>query len=185
LTAPIVVQLVKPPDATKSNFLYRRGQQVTSVPGVDGLPFLKPPYSRVTAIDLHAGSLAWTSAIGDGPRNHPLLKDLNLPPLGGGGRGNPLVTKTLLFIAQGTGNIAGAAANLPVGGRPLSPRQPPDPRYFHALDKATGEVVWKTTLPLAGPMAVPMTYLYEGRQYIVMAVGAGPEAALIAYAIGS
>jgi quinoprotein glucose dehydrogenase len=137
----------------------------------------------VTAIDLHAGSLAWTAAIGDGPRNHPLLKDLNLPPLGGGARGNPLVTKTLLFIAQGTGNLVGPATNVPVGGRPPTPRQPPEPRYLHALDKATGEVLWKTSPPLAGPIAVPMTYSHGGKQYIVMAIGAGPEAELIAFSL--
>ena len=185
LTAPIVVQLVKPPDATKSNFLYRRGQQVTSVPGVDGLPFLKPPYSRVTAIDLHAGTLAWTTAIGDGPRKHPLLSDLNLPPLGGGARGNPLLTRTLLFIAPGTGNLAGPATSVPVGDRPLSPRPPPETRRFQALDKATGAVLWQMEPPLAGPMAVPMTYLHEGKQYIVMAIGAGAEAELVAYTLGS
>ena len=139
----------------------------------------------MTAIDLNAGDLAWTIAFGDGPRDHALLKDLNLPPLGGGNRGTPLVTKTLLFMGQGSGNLAGGSSNLPVGSRPASPRVAPEARKLYALDKATGAVLWSMAPPLARPMAVPMTYLYEGRQFIVVAVGTGPSAELVAFALGS
>ena len=47
-----------------------------------GRPLLKPPYGRITAIDLDKGDIVWMTPNGDGPRNHPLLKPLNLPPLG-------------------------------------------------------------------------------------------------------
>ena len=57
------------------------------LPTLDGLPLYKPPYSRVTAYDLNTGTIAWQVPIGDGPRNHPLLKHLNLGPLGSGAAG--------------------------------------------------------------------------------------------------
>ena len=117
MTSPIVVQLVKP-NAERSNLLYARGG-TQMPPTLDGLPLLKPPYGRVTAIDLNKGDTKWVAAIGDGPRNHPLLKDLKLPALGAPIRNAAMVTKTLLFVAMGAGNLGGGR-NLPVGGRPLS-----------------------------------------------------------------
>ncbi len=76
------------------------------LPTLDGIPLYKPPYSRVTAYDLNTGTIAWQVPIGDGPRNHPLLKDLTLGPLGNGTRGAPLVTSTLLFVSQFLGNLS-------------------------------------------------------------------------------
>ena len=73
----------------------------------NGLPIYKPPYGRLTAIDLNRGEIMWQVANGDGPRNHPALKQLNLPPLGTAGRPAPLVTKTLLFIGEGSDAIPG------------------------------------------------------------------------------
>ena len=66
-----------------------------------GLPLLKPPYTRMTAIDLNKGEHAWMRPNGDGNRyrNHPMLRDLDLPPLGGNGAGGPVLTKTLLVSA--------------------------------------------------------------------------------------
>src|SRR5206468_10714205 len=52
-------------------------------------------------IYLNKGDIAWTAANGDGPRNHPLLKPLNLPSLGNPGRGGLFATKTLLFVGEG------------------------------------------------------------------------------------
>ena len=150
-------------------------------PSLDGLPLIKPPYSRVTAIDLNRGEISWTSPFGDGPRDHPLLRDLNVPALGNGVRGGPLVTKTLLFVSMGQGNI-GANTAVAVGNRPISPRPPPQPIKFHVYDKATGAPVWEVATPI-GPLAPPMTYLYQGTQYLVMAGGAGLNAELIAYAV--
>ena len=151
-------------------------------PTLDGLPLLKPPYGRVTAIDLHKGDTKWTTAIGDGPRNHPLLKDLKLPALGAPIRNAVMVTKSLLFVAMGSGNLGGGR-NLPVAGRPLS-KPEIEPTKFRAYDKATGAPLWEFDAP-ARPLASPMSYMYQGKQYIVVAGGNGTSAELIAFALGS
>ena len=179
-TSPIVIQLIKP-NPSLSNLLYLRGG-VMAPPTLDGLSIVKPPYGRVTAIDLNGGDIAWQSAVGDGPRNHPLLKDLNLPPLGAAIRSAPLVTRSLLFIAMGQGNL-GSGQNLPVGGRPFS-KVEAEPVKLRAYDKATGAHLWEF-VPPSRPMASPMTYSYQGVQYLVMATGAGPSAELIAFRLGS
>ena len=130
-----------------------------------GLPLFKPPYSRMTAVDLNAGDIAWMQPNGDGDRyrNHPLLRDLDLPPLGGDGRGGPLVTKTLLISALSAGGTGGG------------------PRLV-ARNKATGEIVGSVDLP-SGAVGTPMTYLVEGRQYIALTIGGGPR--LVAFALGN
>jgi glucose dehydrogenase len=122
-----------------------------------GLPIFKPPYGRLTAIDLNRGEIAWQVPNGDGPRNHPLLKDLKLPPLGTAGRPAPLVTRTLLFIGEGSDVIPGVPRDA-FGNT------------FRAYDKASGKVIWETELP-AGTTGAPMTYLFKGKQYIVVAIG--------------
>ncbi len=179
MTSPIVVQLVKP-NAERSNLLYARGGTQLP-PTLDGLQLLKPPYGRVTAIDLNKGDTKWVTAVGDGPRNHPLLKDLNLPAMGAPIRNAALVTKSLLFVAMGAGNLGGGS-NLPVGGRPLNKPQI-EPTKFRAYDKATGVAVWDMEAP-ARPLASPMTYMHQGKQYIVVAAGNGLNAELIAFALG-
>jgi quinoprotein glucose dehydrogenase len=131
------------------------------------MPLVKPPFSRMTAYDMNAGTIAWQVPLGDGPRTHPLLKGLNLPPLGGG-RGFPLLTSTVLFVGHRGGQLGG----------PQVEREPPSLR---ALDKKTGKEIWKTQLPL-GP-STPMTYLHEGRQYIAMAIGGGAQAEIVALAL--
>jgi glucose dehydrogenase len=122
-----------------------------------GLPITKPPYGRITALDLNHGTALWMVPNGDGPRHHPLLKDLNLPPLGTPGRAAPLVTKTLLFIGEGSDAIPG----VPIGG---------GGKKFRAYDKATGKVVWEIELP-AGATGGPMTYMAQGKQYIIVPIG--------------
>lgn len=127
---------------------------------IDGLPIIKGPYGRITAIDLNRGVHVWMRPNGDGPRFHPLLKDLNLPPLGYPNRPAPLLTKTLLFLGEGSNAISGTAgADWTWGTK------------FRAYDKATGSVIWEMELP-SGTTAGPMTYMVKGRQYIVVAVGA-------------
>jgi quinoprotein glucose dehydrogenase len=118
-----------------------------------GLPLLKPPYTRITAIDLNAGEHAWMQPNGDGNRyrNHPLLRDLDLPPLGGEGHGGPVLTKTLLISA------------LSAGGTDDGPR-------LVARDKASGTIVGSVDLP-SGAIGTPMTYMYEGTQYIALTIG--------------
>ena len=178
LTSPAVVQLEKG-DTAPGNMRYRRGP-TSFLPTLDGIPLYKPPYSRVTAYDLNRGVILWQVPIGDGPRNHPLLKDLAPGPLGNGTRGAPLVTSTLLFVSQFLGNL-GRATTLPLGDRPLTALPQERPK-FRAFDKRTGEMVWEKELPL-GPAAAPMTYMVGGKQYIVLAVGSGLDTELIAYAL--
>jgi glucose dehydrogenase len=178
LTSPIIDQLVKGEPA-RGNMAYRRGG-VGNLPTLDGLPLYKPPYSRVTAYDLNTGTIKWQVPLGDGPRNHPLLKELGLGRLGNAQRGNPLATATLLFVSQASGGL-GRGEALKVGARELTPQEPEPPR-LRAFDKATGELVWEFDLPL-GPAASPMTYFYGGRQYIVVAIGGGLDAELVALAL--
>ena len=171
--APFIAEMVraKDPEAGSVNhprgaaaadieWAARRGAGVTGpwLEGPQGLPIFKPPYGRLVAIDLNRGEIKWTVANGEGPRDHPAIKHLNLPPLGQGGRVSPLVTRTLLFLGEGGNN---AVVALPPGG---------GGKKFRAYDKATGAVVWETTLD-AGTTGAPMTYLYGGKQYIVVATG--------------
>ena len=92
-------------------------------------------------------------------------------------RANPLLTKTLLFVAQGGGNVGAAP---PPGDTALPP---PETRKLHAFDKSTGAHLGAWEPPIPGPMATPMTYQHRGRQYVVVAVGAGLNAGLVAYAV--
>ena len=96
---------------------------------------------------------------GDGPRNHPALRDLNLPPLGGGGgiTSGPLVTPTLLIMNHGGRDYEETAASS---------------RTVSAYDKDTGEHLGSIDLP-AVPGGNPVTYMHEGKQYLVIAVGNG------------
>ena len=129
-------------------------------PQIQGLPIVKPPYGRITAFNLNTGDQVWMVANGDGPRNHPLLKDLHLPPLGVPNRPAPLVTKTLLFLGEGSDAVIGTPQVSWGWGK-----------KFRAYDKATGQVVWETELP-SGTTGAPMTYIHKGRQYIVIPIGA-------------
>ena len=177
MTSPIVVQLVRP-DGEKSNFQLLRGGQMNA-PTIDGLPLTRPPYGRVTALDLHQGTQAWMVPVGEGPRRHPRLAALELPPLGMQTRGNPLATKTLLFIAQGGGPLGAP----PPGGAGAA--APPETRKLRAFDKATGRELWAAEPPIPGAMASPMTYVHQGRQYLVVAAGGGVNAGLVAYALSA
>jgi quinoprotein glucose dehydrogenase len=178
LTSPIVNQLVKGDPAT-GNVAYRLGASQRYLPTLDGIPLYKPPYSRLTAYDLNRGAIAWQVPLGDGPRNHPLLKALNTGPLGHGARSSPLVTGSLLFVSQFSGGL-GRATPLPVAGRPLT-ELPIETPKFRAFDKRTGELVWETDV--SGPAAAPMTYMAGGRQFVVIAVGGGLNAELVAFAL--
>jgi len=129
-----------------------------------GVPLFKPPYSRITAIDLNTGEHAWMVPAGNGDRvrNHPLLRDLNLPPVGGDGRGGPLLTKTLLISALNAGGSDGG------------------PRLV-AWDKATGEELASVDLPNRA-LGTPMTYMVDGQQYIALTITSTPPE-LIALAL--
>jgi len=159
----------KNPDAQetvkdRSNALnYSPTMEYSSVgepPNIDGLPITKGPYGRITAFDLNKGTQVWMSPNGDGPKNHPLLQGLNLPPLGIPNRPAPLLTKTLLFLGEGSNAVIGTPQVDWGWGK-----------KFRAYDKATGKVIWETELP-SGTTGGPMTYMAGGKQYIVIPIGA-------------
>ena len=138
---------------------------------IDGFPIFKGPYGRITAINMDTGDHVWMAANGDGPRFHPLVKDLNLPPLGIPGRAAPLLTKSLLFIGEGSDALPGTNRDGMFG------------RMFRAYDKLTGAVVWETELP-AGTTGAPITYLHQGKQYVLIAIGGRDHAAeFVAFAL--
>jgi glucose dehydrogenase len=102
--------------------------------------------------------------------------------LGAAIRNAVLVTKSLVIVAMGAGNLGGGRT-LPVGGRPLSKPQV-EPTKMRAYDKATGAPLWEYDAPTR-PLAAPMSYLHQGKQYIVVAAGSGTSAELIAFSLGS
>jgi quinoprotein glucose dehydrogenase len=125
---------------------------------VQGLPLVKPPYGRITAIDMNKGEILWQIAHGETPdniRNHPALKGLNIPRTGRQGAIGTLVTKTLL--------IAGEAGvfTTPNGEKGA---------MLRAYDKASGKEVGAIYTPTQ-QSGTPMTYMLNGKQYIVVAIG--------------
>jgi quinoprotein glucose dehydrogenase len=157
------------PDPARSDLRYRAGMREI-MNGPRGLPLMKPPYGRVTAFDLNRGEQAWMVPNGDGPRNHPALDGLNLPPLGDATPSAVIATKTLLFVTQADKSTPRSPVN--VGGT-----------KFMALDKATGAKLWEIDLG-AGQNGTPMTYMHAGKQYVVVAVGGTDHAAeLVALAL--
>jgi quinoprotein glucose dehydrogenase len=127
---------------------------------VRGLPLGKPPYGSITAIDLDKGEIRWKIAHGETPdnvKNHPALKGLNIPRTGQGGMAATLVTKTLLISGEpraGTTSTGARGAML------------------RAYDKATGRDVGAVYMP-APESGAPMTYMFNGKQYILLAVSGG------------
>jgi quinoprotein glucose dehydrogenase len=176
-TAPSVIQLA-PPDPSQSDFRYRRGGN-RAMQGPRGLPLFKPPYMRLTAIDLTAGSHAWTIPLGDGPRQRVIEMGIPDPgPLGGGAYTGPLLTKTLLFLGLRGNDVP----DLNLGGT-AAPRPPiSTPPVLRAIDKATGATVHSVELNVP-PTGTPMTYLLNGKQYIVLAYGMANDSGLIALAV--
>jgi quinoprotein glucose dehydrogenase len=142
--------------------MFARGGEAVSLPG--GLPLVSPPYAVLTAIDLNKGEIAWKAPLGEGNptlRNHPLLKGVALPDRLGSpnSRGGAMVTRSgLVFIGGGDG-------------------------YLYAFDKKTGKETWRGRVPYQNA-AVPMTYrTRSGRQFVVIATGAGADNALVAFAL--
>jgi quinoprotein glucose dehydrogenase len=128
---------------------------------IEGLSILKPPYGVLSAIDLDQGKILWKVPHGDTPdvvRNHPKLKGLNIPKTGQGGSVGLVVTKTLVIL-----------------GDPQATTLPDRPRgaMLRAYDKKTGQEVGAVYMP-AIQSGSPMTYMLDGRQYIVVAVSGGP-----------
>jgi len=148
-----------PGNPDRMNVRYTRGTRAFPN-GPQGLPLTKPPYGRITAIDMNTGNHVWMVPNGDGPREHPALQHLDLPPLGQPGRAMTLLTKTLLFVSEGD---------------PIMVRTPPGAgpdagKKFRAFNKRSGAVIWETEFP-AGTNGSPITYMYNGKQYIVLPIG--------------
>ena len=160
LTVPIVVALAPgDPGGTNPDYI-----QVGPIypPGPRGLPLVKPPWGRITAIDLDTGDHLWMTPLGGAPREvreHPDLQGLGLDfsTMGQNARVGALITRTLLFMGEGGGVRGGVASRYGAGGP-----------TFRAYDKRTGAVVAEITLP-ANPTGGPMSYLVDGKQYIVVA----------------
>ena len=128
---------------------------------VQGLPLIKPPYGRISAIDLNKGEIVWQVAHGETPdniRNHPALKGLNIPRTG----------------RPGVDRHAGDEDAASSPARPASFTTPSGQRgaMLRAYDKATGKEVGAVYMP-APQTGSPMTYMLNGKQYIVLAIG-GP-----------
>ena len=135
---------------------------------VFGLPLIKPPYGRVTAINMNTGDHVWMQAMGDTPdaiKNHERLKGITIPRTGRGGRLGIMVTKTLLWAGE---------------RGPLATADGQQGSWFRSYDKMTGEIVSEILLP-GNTTGVPMTYMINNKQHIVVAVGAaGRPSELIA-----
>ncbi|HVS23310.1 MAG TPA: pyrroloquinoline quinone-dependent dehydrogenase [Gammaproteobacteria bacterium] len=159
-TNPSAMALKSEPDF--SDIRYITGG-AAELPWVQGLPLAKPPYGRITAIDMNKGEFRWQIPNGPTPKEiaeNPALKGVSLPPTGRATRPVVLATKTLLFAAEGW------------GGAPA----------LRAHDKATGDVLAEIKLP--GAVGdVPMTYAIAGKQYIVMSVAGEHGAELVALAL--
>ena len=175
-TAPTVAGLINDPNRSTMDYVggggrrsARDARQGCGEIGPLGLPLIKPPWGRITAIDLNSGEHVWMIPNGDTPdcvRNHPALSGVDVPRTGKPSRSGILVTKTLVFAGEGGGLFATPTW---AGGE-----------MFHAYDKQTGETIWEMELPKR-QSGVPMTYMIDGKQYIVMAMSArGEPAELVA-----
>ncbi len=116
---------------------------------VQGLPLFKPPYSRITAIDMNTGEHLWWIPVGDTPNSvleHDALQGMDIPNTGTGRQAAQIVTSTLLmYTGEGSDGTS----------------------YLFAVNKATGERLGQVELP-AQPRYGMMTYMHEGRQHVVI-----------------
>src|SRR5438094_238169 len=137
-----------------------RGGAFSLGTGVQGLSILKPPYGVLSAINLDRGELMWQVPHGDTPdniRNHPALQGKTIPKTGQSGAVGLVVTKTLVIM-----------------GDPQITTTPDHVRgaMLRAYDKNTGAQVGAVWMP-AQQSGSPMTYMLNGKQYIVVAVSGG------------
>ncbi len=180
-SATAVTPLGLVPGGDESDMTYIRGEATDpslgqppsdgrNIPTVQGLPLTKPPYGRITAYDMNTGNIAWQIAHGETPdeiRNHPLLEGLNIPRTGRPGRGGVLATATLLIAGEN------GLATTPYGRGAM----------LRAYDKATGDELGAVYMP-APQTGAPMTYMLDGRQYVVVAISARDFGAeLVAFAL--
>ena len=149
-----------PPPASGGAAAGGGGEEGGGALTVQGLPLIKPPYARITAIDLNKGEIVWQIAHGETPdniRNHPALKGLSIPRTGRQGRIGTLTTKTLVVAGEG------GFFTLPDRRRGA---------MLRAYDKATGQERGAVYMP-APQTGSPMTYMVDGQQYLVVSIGGG------------
>ena len=131
---------------------------------VQGLPLIKPPYGSITGVNLDRGEIAWAVAHGDTPdniRNHPLLRGKDIPRTGRPGTAGQLVTRTLVVVGEK------GVVTMPDGRRGA---------YLRAYNKASGKDAGAVYMP-APQTGSPMTYMLNGKQYIVVAIGSNDYSA--------
>ena len=146
------------PGGTASTVRYIQGLR-TSL-DVEGLPIMRPPYGRITAIDLQSGNHLWWIPNGDTPatiRNNPALAGVELPRTGVPNQSGIMLTKTLLFSGEGP------------GGKPV----------LRAHDKSSGDIIAELALPGA-QTGTPSSFMHEGSQYIVLTVSTKGSSELVA-----
>jgi len=143
--------LDKPTGTTVADYVVIPGYG--GVRGPDGLNMFKPPYSRITAIDMNTGDHLWWIPVGDTPDsvlNHPRLKGVDIPATGYGLEVAPMtVTPTLLIYAGKSSDGA--------------------PHLF-AVDKATGREIARVPVSADSSYGM-MTYVHDGRQYVMLQTG--------------
>ena len=168
-------------DPERSDMDYINGP-VRGGPGqtIQGLPLMKPPWGRITAIDLNRGEIVWQVAHGETPdsvRNHPALRGVEIPRTGRQGPVGTLTTKTLVIAGEGGRQARDRGFfTTPSGERGA---------MLRAYDKATGANVAEVFMP-APQTGTPMTYMLDGTQYLVVAVGGGTvPAELLAFRLPS
>jgi quinoprotein glucose dehydrogenase len=164
--------LVNDPARSDMDFIRGRATGVSArdaLLSVDGIPLVKPPWGRITAIDLTVGEILWQIPHGETPdniRNHPALQGVTIPRTGRIGRVGTLITPTLV-IAGEPGTFTTPSGE--VGA------------MLRAYDKVTGDDAGAVYMP-AGASGSPMTYMHDGRQYVVLAIsGSGFAGELIAF----
>ena len=171
-TQVVSLGLINDPERSDMNFIRGRASEVNAREAaltIDGIPIIKPPWGRITAIDLNLGEILWQVPHGETPdniRNHPRLEGVDIPRTGRVGRIGTLNTKTLVIAGEG------GMFTTPSGERGA---------MLRAYNKLTGEEVGAVYMP-APQSGSPMTYVLDGVQYIVVsASGGGMSGQLLAY----
>lgn len=172
-TTVTALRMINDPERSDMDFVSSRRlpgvSPVDMALTVEGLPLVKPPWGRITAVDLNKGELVWQIAHGETPdnvRNHPKLQGLDIPRTGRVGRIGTLITKTLVVAGEG------GFFTTPEGTSGA---------MLRAYNKSTGEEEGAVFMP-APQTGTPMTYVVDGIQFIVVAIGgSGYQAELMAF----
>ncbi len=137
--------------------------EMTPVETMQGVPLWKPPYGRITAIDLNTGDHRWMTPVGDLAQSNPVLRQLGLHSLGRAARGHLLLTKTLLIVGQ-------EGSTQREGGPAAVPKFEIHEPKLCAYDKATAKLIAEVALP-RNATGAPMAYMLNGKQFIVVPTG--------------